>query len=48
VTSFLGEPASLENQEIRWVLPSEAASLAFLPADLPLVRALAEKMQTAR
>ena len=41
VTSFRGEPASLENQTLKWVTPSEALGLKFLPADLPLVRELA-------
>ena len=41
VDGFSGEPASLENQTIRWVTPCEALSLNFLPADEPLVRDLA-------
>lgn len=40
VTSFAGEPASLENQRLKWATPSSALQLTFLPADLPLVREL--------
>ncbi len=42
VTAFSGEPAAMEHQQLRWVTPSEAARLTFLPADLPLVAALAD------
>lgn len=41
VPSFTGEPAPLENQELRWVTPDDALALKFLPADIPLVRELA-------
>ena len=40
VPLFGGEPAPLENQEIRWVTPAEALEFKFLPADLPLVKEL--------
>ncbi|SBW02807.1 NUDIX domain protein (fragment) [uncultured delta proteobacterium] len=43
VDGFRGEPASLENQELAWTTPTDAARLNFLPADLPLVRQLAER-----
>lgn len=41
VDAFQGEPAPLENQELVWTTPAEAAALNFLPADLPLLRELA-------
>lgn len=41
VTAFDGEPRSLEGQSLRWILPSEAPSLPFLPADAAVVAALA-------
>ena len=40
VSAFEGEPASMENQEIRWVTADTALTLTFLPADVPLVRDL--------
>lgn len=41
VTAFSGEPASMERQQIRWVVPSSAPELNFLPVDLPIMRELA-------
>lgn len=41
VEAFHGEPAPLENQALRWLLPTEAPQLKFLPADLPIVAELA-------
>lgn len=43
VRSFTGEPASMENQAIRWISPRAALDLNFLPADLPLVRGLCNR-----
>lgn len=44
VPAFQGEPASLEQQRLRWVSASEALALNFLPADRPLVEALGERL----
>lgn len=44
VSSFQGEPSALEGQGMRWVTPAEAADLEFLPADLPLIAALATRL----
>lgn len=41
VSSFTGEPAPLEGQELRWVTPSEALDIKLLPVDFPLVRDIA-------
>lgn len=46
VTAFSGEPASMENQDMLWVSPEEAAKMLFLPADLPLVRSLCGNPRT--
>lgn len=43
VSAFSGEPMPKENQVLRWLEPSEAESLKFLPADLPLVAELAAR-----
>jgi len=43
VRAFTGEPASMENQAIRWISPQAALELNFLPADLPLVRGLCNR-----
>ncbi|MCC8193184.1 MAG: 8-oxo-dGTP diphosphatase MutT [Deltaproteobacteria bacterium] len=43
VRTFGGEPAPMENQELRWVTPQEAQRLNFLPADLPILRELARR-----
>lgn len=50
---FLCEPAQErapvphEHVEMRWIRPDEAAGLAWAPADLPLVRRLAEWVPVA-
>ena len=44
VTAFDGEPRSLEGQTLRWILPSDAPSLPFLPADAAVVAALAREI----
>lgn len=41
VSSFAGEPAPLEGQQLRWVTPSEALTLQLLPVNLSLVRDIA-------
>lgn len=40
VTAFDGQPFSREGQNLRWILPEEASSLPFLPADAAIVAAL--------
>ncbi len=40
IDDMLGEPRALEHAEIRWVRFEETASLAFVPADIPILRAL--------
>ncbi|MDL2209846.1 (deoxy)nucleoside triphosphate pyrophosphohydrolase [Desulfovibrio sp. OttesenSCG-928-O18] len=47
VRNFNGEPAPMEDQAIRWTTPAAALDLNFLPADLPLVRELCAKRETA-
>lgn len=42
VRGFSGEPSPLEGQGLRWVTSGEALSMGFLPADLPVVRDLAD------
>ena len=37
VTEFSGEPSSHDGQELRWVTPTEARELPFLPADIAVV-----------
>ena len=41
VNAFSGEPAALDKQTLAWLLPSEATSLPFLAADVPIVEKLA-------
>jgi 8-oxo-dGTP diphosphatase len=41
VTAFSGEPAPRDGQELLWVTPEEARFLSFLPADEPILAALA-------
>jgi ADP-ribose pyrophosphatase len=43
VDEFTGEPASLENQAIRWTTWADADQLGFLPADKPLVREMLKR-----
>ncbi len=43
VDSTVGEPRPAEGQTVRWVTPREALTLGFLPADLALLRDLAEQ-----
>jgi len=38
-----GEPRGMEGQSLRWVTLSELCGVKFLPADLPLIRKLAEE-----
>lgn len=40
VKSWKGEPAGLEGQGLRWLLPSELNSDVLLPADVPVLKAL--------
>lgn len=40
VTAFSGEPCPEEGQNLRWVTPEEAQSLAFLPADAGVLERL--------
>lgn len=40
VTAFDGQPSSREGQTLRWILPEEASTLPFLPADAAIVAAL--------
>ncbi len=40
VTAWQGEPAGLEGQGVRWVLPAELDPAELLPADAPVVAAL--------
>ena len=40
VTAWDGEPASLEGQALRWILPSELDMDELLPADKPVIEAL--------
>lgn len=44
VSSFKGEPQSLEGQALRWVDTQELLAADMLPADAPLVAALIEKL----
>ena len=41
VTSWSGEPAGLEGQPLRWVAVDELAAAGILPADQPVIDALA-------
>ena len=41
VTRFTGEPRGLEGQRLKWVTPTEAETLAFLPADREILALLA-------
>lgn len=41
VTAWDGEPRGLEGQPLRWLAPAELAAADILPADLPVVDALA-------
>lgn len=41
VRSYAGIPRSVMGQELRWVTPDEARTLAFLPADMSVLRELA-------
>ncbi len=41
VTRFEGEPQGLDGQALRWCRPEELPSAGLLPADRPIVRALA-------
>lgn len=48
VTAFRGEPCPAEGQNLRWVTPSEALELGFLPADANVLEQLrAEEPATA-
>jgi 8-oxo-dGTP diphosphatase len=40
VTGWKGEPAGLEGQGLRWLLPSELNPAVLLPADVPVLEAL--------
>ena len=40
VTSWKGEPAGLEGQGLRWLLPSDLNPNLLLPADIPVLEAL--------
>ena len=40
VTSWKGEPAGLEGQGLRWLLPSDVDPDVLLPADVPVLEAL--------
>ena len=40
VTSWKGEPAGLEGQGLRWLLPSNLNPNVLLPADVPVLEAL--------
>ena len=40
VTAWHGEPAGLEGQALRWLLPSELHKVELLPADKPVIEAL--------
>ena len=40
VTSWKGEPAGLEGQGLRWLLPSDLNPDLLLPADVPVLEAL--------
>jgi len=40
VTSWKGEPAGLEGQGLRWLLPSDLNPDLLLPADIPVLEAL--------
>lgn len=40
VTGFTGEPLPSEGQTVRWVTPTEACELGFLPADEGILQAL--------
>ena len=40
VTSWKGEPAGLEGQGLRWLLPSDLNPNVLLPADVPVLEAL--------
>lgn len=42
VPEFDGEPMPQEGQTLRWVSPQQGLELEFLPADIPIVRALAQ------
>ena len=41
-TLVAGEPVALEHRSLRWLAAGELAAVAWLPADLPLVAALAD------
>lgn len=47
VDAFSGEPFPREGQILRWVTPSEAGELPFLPADRPLLTELSAAGRTA-
>ena len=47
VPEFEGEPAPMEGQTLRWVTPQEGLALEFLPADVGVVRTLAQETNTA-
>lgn len=40
VMAFRGEPCPAEGQNLRWVMPSEALELGFLPADANVLEQL--------
>jgi 8-oxo-dGTP diphosphatase len=48
VQRFNGRIIALEGQELAWLTPAEACALAFLEADLPLLRELAKEAADAR
>ncbi len=43
-TLVSGEPMLTEHEEIRWVTPSEMASLNWAPADIPAVELIVKKL----
>ena len=43
VTAFDGTPCARERQELRWVTPSQARDLPFLPADADLGASLPDR-----
>jgi 8-oxo-dGTP diphosphatase len=38
-----GEPAALEHAELRWLAPEELDSVAWLPADRPIIASLTDR-----
>ena len=48
VELIAGEPRPREHSELRWVAPDELACYELVPADVPLLRALAEAPDSGR